>query len=135
MSTKVALGGDDALAFTVATPRGRIAVDARPRSVFTVRGVPTVTRPAARPRRLALTAALAVPLIALVALGLDDAHAVEEPIVLSADDAALELSPLGSYRTGVIDAGASEIVVFHAGHRAAVRRQRRRRPRRDPRRR
>lgn len=75
----------------------------------------SATRPTLRTRRLGLTAALAVPLVALVAIGLDDAHAVDEPIVLSADDAAIELGPIGTYRTGVIDAGASEIVAFHAG--------------------
>lgn len=40
--------------------------------------------------------------------------AAVEPVVASADDAALELAPLGTYRTGVFDASAAEIVRFHA---------------------
>jgi 5'-nucleotidase len=38
-----------------------------------------------------------------------------EPVVAPADDAALDLQPLGTYRTGVFDASAAEIVRFHAG--------------------
>jgi hypothetical protein len=99
------------------SPSGYRRFAARSSGGPSVRGVPTAaTRAPSRSRRAALTAAVALPLVALVALGpvSDDAHAVDEPIVLSADDAAVELSPLGTYRTGVIDAGASEIVAFHA---------------------
>ncbi len=62
-----------------------------------------------------MTAALTLPLAALAAPGLlEAAHAVDEPITHSADDAAIELAPIGTYRTGVVDEGAAEIVVFHA---------------------
>ncbi|GAB2598053.1 choice-of-anchor I family protein [Pseudactinotalea suaedae] len=66
-------------------------------------------------RRRLLTAALTLPLAALAAFSLiTSAYAVAEPVTASADDAAITLAPLGSYRTGVIDEGAAEIVVFHA---------------------
>ncbi|WP_194239527.1 choice-of-anchor I family protein [Pseudactinotalea terrae] len=79
--------------------------------------MPTSTPPRSpAARRLAVTAVLALSLAALAAPGLlDAAHAVDAPIVSAADDAAIELAPLGTYRTGVIDQGAAEIVVFHAG--------------------
>jgi hypothetical protein len=54
--------------------------------------------------------ALAVPLAAVPA----QAGLVPEPVTVSADDAALELAPLGTYETGVFDASAAEIITFHA---------------------
>lgn len=40
--------------------------------------------------------------------------AVEDAPAVSADDAALSLAPLGTYRSGVFDESAAEIVAFHA---------------------
>ncbi|GIG30729.1 choice-of-anchor I family protein [Cellulomonas marina] len=39
------------------------------------------------------------------------------PVVLSADDAAIGLRPVGTYATGVFDESAAEIVAYHAGTR------------------
>ncbi|WP_198663425.1 choice-of-anchor I family protein [Jiangella endophytica] len=57
---------------------------------------------------LALTGAFALPAIAGI---------VDEPISYSAPGAALELSPIGSYETGIFDESASEIVGYDAGSR------------------
>lgn len=78
--------------------------------------MPSSARPqSARPRsaRLAVTAALATCALALtplVATTAASAAIVAEPIEYSADGAALSLSPLGSFETGVIDESAAEIV-------------------------
>ncbi|WP_432558982.1 choice-of-anchor I family protein [Granulicoccus sp. GXG6511] len=61
-------------------------------------------------RRLA---ALAVATSACAALTVP-ALAVTEPIVHSAPDAALSVTPLGTYATGVFAQSAAEIVAFHA---------------------
>ena len=42
------------------------------------------------------------------------AAVVPAPITYSADDAALSLSPVGSFETGVFDESAAEIVAYHA---------------------
>lgn len=42
------------------------------------------------------------------------AAVVPAPITYSADDAALSLTPLGSYESGVFDESAAEIVAYHA---------------------
>ncbi|MDN3497138.1 choice-of-anchor I family protein [Planococcus sp. APC 4015] len=55
-------------------------------------------------------AALAVPLIVAPAAG---ASLVAAPVEYSADDAALDLTPIGTYETGVFDESAAEIVQFH----------------------
>lgn len=45
------------------------------------------------------------------------AHAsvIADPVELSADTAAIDLRPLGSYETGLFDASGAEIVAHHAG--------------------
>ncbi|GAA1859041.1 choice-of-anchor I family protein [Microbacterium koreense] len=65
-----------------------------------------------RAAALALTAAtaLAVPFLAAPAA---QAGIVDEPIVHSAEDAPLGLSPIGTYETGVFDESAAEIVQVH----------------------
>ena len=62
----------------------------------------------------------AVALCAAAATGLSlftPAHAaiVAEPIVHSAPGAALSVTPIGTYETGIFDASAAEIVDYHAG--------------------
>ncbi|MDO9395592.1 MAG: choice-of-anchor I family protein, partial [Herbiconiux sp.] len=71
------------------------------------------------PRRrtlTALTALAACTTIAGVAFGPAAANAAIEgpPVVYSAPDARLALTPLSSYETGVFDSSAAEIVEFHA---------------------
>ncbi|QGU04980.1 choice-of-anchor I family protein [Corynebacterium comes] len=60
----------------------------------------------------------AVSLCAAVATGLSiaPAHAavVAEPITHSAPGAALSVTPIGSYESGIFDASAAEIVAYHA---------------------
>lgn len=60
----------------------------------------------------------AVALCAAVATGLSIAPAraalVDQPIIHSAPGAALSVSPIGSYETGIFDASAAEIVTYHA---------------------
>ncbi|WP_228373637.1 choice-of-anchor I family protein [Demequina soli] len=70
----------------------------------------SATRPLAR-RGLAVGAA-----VALGAAAASPAYAaiVAGPASLSAPDAAVALTPLGTYETGVFDASAAEIVAFHA---------------------
>ena len=58
-----------------------------------------------------LAAVLALALLGLSAPAANAAPA-SEPIVLSADDAALALSPIGSYETGIFDESAAEIVAY-----------------------
>ncbi len=71
--------------------------------------VSPVTRPLAR-RGLAAGAVVALgAVIAAPAY----AAVVGTPITLSADDAALALTPIGSYETGVFDESAAEIVAYH----------------------
>ena len=64
------------------------------------------------PRRAgALAAATAVTAtLALAPAGVATAGIVADPITYSADDAALTLTPVGSYESGVFDASAAEIV-------------------------
>lgn len=68
--------------------------------------------PSSRFRRTSLPAAALLSACALVAAPLTAANAaiVPDPIVYSADDAALELSPLGSFETGLFDQSGAEIV-------------------------
>ncbi|MCH1868515.1 choice-of-anchor I family protein [Nocardioides sp. CFH 31398] len=70
-------------------------------------------RPASYAVPLAL-AALGTPLLASLPTASGAGSAVPDPVVLSADDAALSVEPLGTYRTGVFDQSAAEIVHFHA---------------------
>lgn len=77
---------------------------------------PHVSR--ARYRRTAATGAAAALLsAALVPAWTAPATAdlVAEPVRHAVPDAAVTLAPLGTYATGVFDAAAAEIVVFHAG--------------------
>ncbi|MCY7324860.1 MAG: choice-of-anchor I family protein [Microbacteriaceae bacterium] len=61
-------------------------------------------------------AASLAAVLALALLGLSapaaSAEPGSEPVVLAADDAALTLSPIGSYDTGVFDESAAEIVAY-----------------------
>ena len=70
--------------------------------------LPSVRRPAAFTAAavVACSLALATPVAA-------SAQVVPEPIVHSATDAALTLTPLGSFDTGVFDESAAEIVQAH----------------------
>lgn len=61
-------------------------------------------------RRLAAVA-LATTVCASIAL---PAQAVTGPIIHSAPDAALSVTPMGTYATGIFGESAAEIVVFHA---------------------
>ena len=61
----------------------------------------------------AATATAAACALALVPLTAASAAVVPEPITYSADDAALTLSPLGSFETGVFDESAAEIVAAY----------------------
>ncbi|MEG3614689.1 choice-of-anchor I family protein [Isoptericola haloaureus] len=72
------------------------------------RGIrPSLTRAGAA----ALGLTLCGGLLALPA----QASVVDDLIGTAADDAAIDLRPLGSYETGVFDESAAEIVAFHAG--------------------
>ncbi|UZN03420.1 choice-of-anchor I family protein [Cellulomonas sp. S1-8] len=74
--------------------------------------------PRARYRRGAATVALTTLLgagLVPALLAPASANLVAEPVRYDATDAALTLAPLGTYETGVFDASAAEIVVFHAG--------------------
>ncbi|WP_341360018.1 choice-of-anchor I family protein [Georgenia sp. M64] len=82
--------------------------------------IPASPQPARRPERRLPARALALPLVVAPMLatqltGTAQATVVPEPVVHSADGAALELTPLGSYDSGVFDASAAEIVAHHAG--------------------
>jgi len=57
---------------------------------------------------------LAVSALTVSALALPAVAAVTTPVTWSADDATLTLAPAGTYRTGVFDASAQEIVAYHA---------------------
>ncbi len=79
---------------------------------------PHSTRVSARVRRaraaagsavVAAAAAIALPLALPAA-----ADVVDAPVVHAANDAAIALSPLGRYATGVFDESAAEIVAYHA---------------------
>ncbi|WP_299057463.1 choice-of-anchor I family protein [uncultured Nocardioides sp.] len=59
-------------------------------------------------------AALGLPLLVGLPTASAQGSVVPEPVVLSADDAALSVEPIGTYRTGVFDRSAAEIVHFHA---------------------
>ena len=59
------------------------------------------------------TATAAACALALVPLTAASAAVVPDPITYSADDAALTLSPLGSFETGVFDESAAEIVAAY----------------------
>ena len=73
-------------------------------------------RPVTR-RIIALGAVTALTCTLAVAAAVTPATAavVPDPVTTSADDAALTLTPLGSYETGVFDASAAEIVQAHNG--------------------
>jgi 5'-nucleotidase len=67
-------------------------------------------------RRRALGAAVVVSTtcaLALTPVAAASATIVADPITYSADGAALSLSPLGTFETGVFDESAAEIVVAH----------------------
>lgn len=69
--------------------------------------MPSPSRPLAVLAATVLTAGLALsPAVATAAI-------VADPITHSADDAALSLSPLGTFETGIFDASAAEIVQAH----------------------
>lgn len=63
---------------------------------------------------LSIVGGLAAALVLSTALPAA-ATLVPEPIRYSAADAALSLTPVGSFDTGVFDESAAEIVAFHAG--------------------
>ncbi|TKV28572.1 LPXTG cell wall anchor domain-containing protein [Arthrobacter sp. NamB2] len=65
-------------------------------------------------KRAAAVVAAAVTGACLLALPAE-AAVVPEPITYSAPGAALGLTPLGSYESGVFDESAAEIVAYHAG--------------------
>lgn len=72
--------------------------------------------PAPRPLRrpaLVTASAAAVCAFALTPVTAASAAVVPDPIVYSADDAALSLSPIGSFETGVFDQSAAEIVTAY----------------------
>ncbi|MFS0700882.1 choice-of-anchor I family protein, partial [Cellulomonas sp. 179-A 4D5 NHS] len=73
--------------------------------------------PRTRSRRATATVAAATLLAAGLVPALlapASANLVVEPVRHAAPGAAVTLSPLGTYETGVFDASAAEIVVFHA---------------------
>ncbi|MEE6287006.1 choice-of-anchor I family protein [Georgenia sp. MJ173] len=80
---------------------------------------PTASHTVRRPLRRALlpatatlaVAALTAPLVGIAA----QAAIVPEPVTYSADDAAFELTAVGTYESGIFDASAAEIVTYHAG--------------------
>lgn len=61
----------------------------------------------------AATLTCALALTPLIAVSAAQAAIVPAPIVHSAEDAAISLSPLGSFETGVFDESAAEIVQAH----------------------
>lgn len=93
-----------------------------PRFAPTPRSTSTPRRAAVAGCATALAVALAAPvaLTASAAGGTGSGGAtpgagvVAAPVELSADDARVALSPLGSYATGVFDESAAEIVAYHA---------------------
>ena len=74
------------------------------------RRIPVVTMAA-----VACAALSAAPLVAAVPAA--SAAIVAAPISASATDPYFDLSPLGSYETGIFDASAAEIVTYHAASR------------------
>ena len=69
--------------------------------------------PATRRFAAIATAMTATCALALVPWGPASAAVVPDPIVYSADDAALTLTPLGSFESGVFDESAAEIVAAY----------------------
>ena len=70
--------------------------------------------PSSAPRRVAALAATTVTACAVALTPLTaTAAVVPDPIVLSAQDAAIALAPVGTFETGVFDEGAAEIVAAH----------------------
>ena len=71
--------------------------------------------PSHAPRRIVAvaTTTAAVCALALTPFTAATAAIVPDPISYSADDAALALSPLGTFETGAFDQGAAEIVAAH----------------------
>ncbi|WP_127818090.1 choice-of-anchor I family protein [Microbacterium sp. CPCC 204701] len=71
--------------------------------------------PSHAPRRLvaAATTTAAVCALALTPFAAASAAIVPDPIVYSADDATLSLTPLGTFETGAFEKGAAEIVAAH----------------------
>lgn len=68
-----------------------------------------------------LAAAAAGSLLALAVVAPAAAVIVDDPIVDSADDAALAIAPVGTHDTGIFDESAAEIVVHYtAGQRTLV---------------
>lgn len=67
--------------------------------------------PAIRGARRAGAVVVAAALVGV----LPAAAVVEEPVATSAPGAAIGLTPIGTYSTGVFNRSAAEIVVFHAG--------------------
>ncbi|MFS0734875.1 choice-of-anchor I family protein [Microbacterium sp. 1P10UB] len=65
-------------------------------------------------RAVAFTAVTAaVCTLTLTAVGTASAAVVDDPVGLSADDARIALSPIGSFDTGVFNESAAEIVTAH----------------------
>jgi LPXTG-motif cell wall-anchored protein len=73
-----------------------------------------VTRPRPSHVRAATAATAGLALAGALALPAS-AGIVDEPVSHSASDASLELTPIGTYETGIFDEGASEIVSYDAG--------------------
>lgn len=69
--------------------------------------------PASPSLRRTVTAAAALAAAALTAVPAG-AATVPEPRSLTADDAAFQLTAIGTYESGVLDRSAAEIVTFHA---------------------
>ncbi|WP_344738851.1 choice-of-anchor I family protein [Microbacterium awajiense] len=69
--------------------------------------------PSLSPRRTAAAAGAAACALVLTAVAPATAAVVPAPITYSADDAALSLTPISSFETGVFDESAAEIVAAH----------------------
>lgn len=76
--------------------------------------MPRLRRPSLAATSLLATAALASAALTTT-LAPAGAEPVSDPVVASAPDAALSLTPLGTYGTGIFDESAAEIVAHHPG--------------------
>ncbi len=72
------------------------------------------------PTRPALVTGIAATALVGAATLPADAEVVTDPVTASAPDAAVALSPLGSYDTGIVDESAAEIVAHHAATQRAL---------------
>ncbi|WP_193597089.1 choice-of-anchor I family protein [Microbacterium sp. YJN-G] len=64
-------------------------------------------------RRAALATVATCALLSPLAAAPAYAGIVAAPVAVAASDAAIALTPIGSYETGIFDASAAEIVTFH----------------------